>query len=250
MARESQLVAHSSWHRPECTIDPQATTLIRDLPASEKPRERLVRYGAGVLATAELLAILLRTGRRGVGALELAQQMVAHFGLAGLARASVHELCSVPGCGLTKAVEIKAAVEIGRRLAVGAPDELMQISSPSEAAQMLSGEMALLEQEHLRVVLLNIKNHVLAIHEVYKGSVNASQIRVSEVFREAIRCNSPSIIIAHNHPSGDPAPSTEDIYVTRQIVQAGRLLDIDVLDHIIIGHRRWVSLREKGLGFN
>ncbi len=222
---------------------------MRDLPHSEKPRERLVRYGAGVLATAELLAILLRSGRPGASALDVGRQMVAHFGLAGLARASVHELSSVPGCGPAKAAQIQAAIELGRRLVAGAPDETLQIASPADAAEVLSPDMTFLEQEHLRVVLLNIKNHVLAVHEVYKGSVNASQVRVSEVFREAVRCNSPTIIVAHNHPSGDPSPSADDVQVTRQIVEAGRLLDIDVLDHIIIGRHRWVSLRERGLGF-
>jgi DNA repair protein RadC len=222
---------------------------IRDLPDGEKPRERLVRYGPRALATAELLAILLRTGRRGASALEIGQQLMARFGMAGLARASVHELCGVPGCGLAKAVQIKAAVELGRRMAMGMPDDRPQITSPAEAARLLSADMAYLEQEHLRVLLLSIKNHLVAVHEVYKGSVCASQVRVSEVFREAVRSNSPAIIVAHNHPSGDPAPSAEDVHVTRQIVAAGRLLDIDVLDHIIIGHQRWVSLRERGLGF-
>jgi DNA repair protein RadC len=226
-----------------------AAPRIRDMPATEKPRERLVSYGPTVLGTAELLAILLRTGRPGASALHLAQQLVADFGLAGLVRASVDELCRVPGCGTAKAVEIKAAIELGRRLAVQAPGETLQVSSPSEVASVLAAEMAYLEQEHLRVVLLNTKNHILGVHEVYKGSVNASLVRVGEIFREPVRRNCPSVIVAHNHPSGDPAPSAEDIHVTRQIVQAGKLLDIEVLDHIIIGHHRWVSLRERGLGF-
>lgn len=223
---------------------------LRDLPNGELPRERLVRYGAGVLATAELLAIVLRTGRQGANALDLGQQLVAEFGLAGLARASVDELCRLPGCGPTKAVQVKAAIELGRRLIAQAPAELRQISTPADAAAMLMPEMALLEQEHLRVVLLNMKHHVLGVHEVYKGSVGASPIRIGEVFREAVRRNCAAIIVAHNHPSGDPAPSKEDVYVTQQLVEAGELLDIEVLDHVIIGHDRWISLRERGEGFS
>jgi DNA repair protein RadC len=222
---------------------------MRAMPDAERPRERLVRLGPGALATSELVAIVLRTGRPGVSALALGQQLVGSYGLDGLARASVHEIAAVPGCGLAKSAQVKAAIELGRRLARQVPEGTRQITSPLEAAELLQSEMALLEQEHLRVLLLNIKNHLLGVHEVYKGSVSASLIRVSEVFREAIRSNSPAIIVAHNHPSGDPTPSAEDVHVTRQIVEAGKLLDIEVLDHIIIGHQRWVSLRERGLGF-
>jgi DNA repair protein RadC len=223
---------------------------LRDMPNGEKPRERLEHYGAGALATAELLAIVLRTGRQGANALDIGQQLMAEFGLPGLARASIDELCRTPGCGRAKAVQIKAAIELGRRLMVQAPAELVQISTPADAAAMLLPEMALLEQEHLRVVLLNARNHVVGVHEVYKGSVSASPVRVAEVFREAVRRNCASIIVAHNHPSGDPTPSREDVHVTRQIVSAGQLLDIDVLDHLIIGHDRWISLRERGQGFS
>ena len=223
--------------------------MIRDLPTDEKPRERLSRYGAGALATAELMAILLRTGRQGLSALDVGQHLVAKFGLAGLARASLDELCLVPGCGPAKAIEIKAAIELGRRLMVQTPEERIQIRSPADAASILSHEMALLEQEHLRVVLLNMKHDVLGIHEVYKGSVKASLVRVGEVYREPIRRNAAAIIVTHNHPSGDPTPSAEDIHVTRQLVEAGHLLDIDLLDHLVIAQRGWVSMRERGLGF-
>lgn len=222
---------------------------IRDLPSAEKPRERLRSVGPGALATAELLAILLGTGRHGASALEVGRLIVARHGVGGLARVSVDELCAVPGCGPAKAVQIKAAIELGRRLVARSAEEPRQIQSPREVAELLTGEMADLEQEHLRVVLLNMKNFVLGIHEVYKGSVSASLVRVGEVFREPVRRNCTSIVVAHNHPSGDPAPSPEDIHVTRQLVEAGRILDIEVLDHLIIARRGWVSLRERGLGF-
>lgn len=222
---------------------------MRELPDRERPRERLLALGAGALASAELLAILMRTGRRGSSALDLGQQLLARFGLEGLAGASVDELCRLPGCGPSKAIEIKAALELGRRATLQSTEARRQIRSPGDAAEILTPEMAALEQEHLRVVLLNMKNRVVGIHEVYKGSVNASLVRVGEVFREAVRRNCTGIIVAHNHPSGDPAPSPEDIRITRELVAAGRLLEIEVLDHMIIARRGWVSLRERGLGF-
>jgi DNA repair protein RadC len=138
---------------------------------------------------------------------------------------------------------------MGRRLLLAAPEERLQICSPADAANLLMLDMAHLDQEHLRLVLLDTKNRVLASPTVYKGNVNTSVIRISEIFREAIRHNSTSLIVAHNHPSGDPTPSPEDVRVTRQIHEAGKLLDIDVLDHLIIGQGRYVSLKERGLGF-
>ena len=141
-------------------------------------------------------------------------------------------------------------MELGRRLLISAPDERLQIRSPADVANLLMLEMGLLEQEHLRVILLDTRNRVLAVTTVYKGSLNSSMIRVGELFREAIRRNSAAVIIAHNHPSGDPTPSPEDVAVTKQVVQAGKLLDIDVLDHLVIGQGRFVSLKERGLGFD
>jgi DNA repair protein RadC len=146
-------------------------------------------------------------------------------------------------------VQIKAAFELGRRLLLSAPDERPQIRAPADAANILMSDMSLLEQEQLRVMLLDTRNRVLATPVVYVGSLNMTMIRVSEVFREAIRQNSAAIIVAHNHPSGDPSPSPEDVAVTREIITAGRLLDIEVLDHLVIGQQRFVSLKERGLAF-
>lgn len=222
---------------------------LRQLPPADRPRERLVQHGADKLSSGELLAILLVHGRRGASALALGQQLLARHGLAGLARVSVPELAATPGCGLVKACQIKAALELGRRVALHEPQAAVRIGSPADAARLLGPEMSMLDQEHLRVMLLTVKNQLIAVHEVYKGSVNASLVRVCEVFREAIRWNSPTIIVAHNHPSGDPEPSLEDVRVTEQIVAAGKLLGIEVLDHLVFGQQRWVSLREQGLGF-
>ncbi len=224
--------------------------LIQDLPADERPRERLQQYGAAALSNAELLAIIIRMGVEGQSAVVLGQQLLAHFnGLRGLAQASIDEICALKGVGPAKAVQIKAALELGRRLIVEAPEERPQITSPADAANLVMLDMSLLEQEHLWVLLLDTRNHVVDVVRLYQGSVNTSLVRVAEIFREAIKRNCVAIIVAHNHPSGDPTPSPEDVRLTRQIYEAGKLLDIELLDHLIIGHQRFVSMKERGLGF-
>ncbi len=224
---------------------------IKELPSSERPRERLLNYGVGALSTAELLAIILRTGVQDENVVRVAQRLLAGFGnLAGLAQAGTAELISEKGLGPAKVAQLKAALELGRRLLVEAPGERPQVRSPADAANLVMSEMDLLEQEQLRVMLLDTKNRVLATPTVYKGSLNTSLIRVGEVFREAIKANCASLIVLHNHPSGDPTPSPEDVAVTAQIVEAGKLLDVEVLDHLIIGRQRFVSLKERGLGFS
>jgi DNA repair protein RadC len=222
---------------------------IRELPPSDQPRERLRDVGPQALSDAELLAILLRVGVSGTNVIQLAQQLLAeHRGWPGLLRADYRELCRRRGVGEAKAATLKAALEIGRRLLVAGVDERPQIKSPGDVASLLMVEMGHLDQEHLRVVLLDTKNRVQEIVTIYVGSVNSAQVRVGEVFRDAVRRNSAALIVAHNHPSGDPTPSPEDILVTRQIVEAGKLLDVDVLDHLVIGRGRYVSMRERGVG--
>ncbi len=223
---------------------------IRELPATDKPRERLRASGASALADAELLAILLRVGVEGMNAIQLAQQLLIDFGgWTGLQRASFEELAQRRGMGEAKTAQLKAALEIGRRLLLASGEERFQIRSPTDAAQLMQIEMSHLDQEQLRAICLDTKNRVQKIQTVYVGSLNASMVRIGEVFKEAIRLNSASIIVVHNHPSGDPTPSPEDIIVTRQMIDAGRLLDIDVLDHLVIGNGRFVSMRERGLAF-
>lgn len=224
--------------------------MIRDLADHDRPRERLIKVGAEVLSTAELLAIVLRNGSQGESVLRLAERLLVEFdNLPGLSRATITELMAIHGVGEAKAAEIKAALEIGRRLVASAPEERPRVSSPDDAFHLLKSEMMFLEQEQLRLILLDTRNRVLRTLTVYVGSLNTSVIRVGELFRAAIRDNAAAFIVAHNHPSGDPSPSPEDITVTRQIVQAGKLLDVDVLDHIVIGHNRFVSLKQRGLGF-
>jgi DNA repair protein RadC len=232
------------------TAEDRYNPRITDLPQDDRPRERLLTRGPAALSTAELLAIILRTGVPEENVVRVSQRLLSTFGnLAGLAQASPAELIAARGLGPAKAAQLKAALELGRRLLVEAPDQRPQVRSPADAANLLMSEMSLLEQEHLRVMLLDTKNRVLGSPTVYVGSLTTSLIRVGELFREAIRTNSASVIIAHNHPSGDPTPSPEDVAVTRQIAEAGKLLDVDVLDHLIIGRQRFVSLKERGLGF-
>jgi DNA repair protein RadC len=224
---------------------------IKDLPAGDRPRERLARAGEGALSTAELLAIILRTGGRGESALGMARRLLARFkGLAGLARASFAELVAERGLGAAKAAQLKAALEIGRRMLQADPEERTSLRSPADVAKLLMAEMGHLEQEHFRVLYLDTRNRVLGSETVYVGTLNASHARIAEIFREAVKRNCAAIIVAHNHPSGDPAPSPEDILVTRRLVEAGEMLDIEVLDHLVIGQQRYVSLKERGLGFD
>jgi DNA repair protein RadC len=224
---------------------------VREWPATEQPREKLIQAGPEHLSNAELLAILLRVGVSGQDVVSLSHQLLVQFdGVVGLSRASLSTLAEVKGIGPAKAVSIKAALELGRRLLLTEANERPQIRSPQDVVTLLQLKMGLLEQEHLQVVLLNTRNYVVGTPTVYKGSLNASLIRTAEVFRDAVKENCAAIIVAHNHPSGDPTPSPEDVRVTREIVAAGKLLDIDVLDHLVIGRNRFISLRQQKLGFD
>jgi DNA repair protein RadC len=223
---------------------------ITDLAESERPRERLAKLGPRALTNAELLAILLRVGVPGENAVQVGQRLLQEFGgVTGLHRSGFDEVCAQHGVGPAKAAQIKAALELGYRLTLESPEERPTVHSPEDAAALVRYDMSALEQEQLRVMLLDTRNRVLDIPKVYQGSLNSSQVRIGELFKSAIRRNAAAVIIIHNHPSGDPTPSPDDVAITRAIVQAGKLLDIDVLDHLVIGAGRHVSLKERGLGF-
>ncbi|HSJ55915.1 MAG TPA: DNA repair protein RadC [Anaerolineae bacterium] len=223
---------------------------IPELPENDRPRERLLEYGVNAVSNAELLAIILRVGTRDENAVVVAQNLLRRYGtLAAIAQASTEELAEARGVGPAKVAQLKAALELGRRMLAETPDMKPQIRSPADAANLVMSEMCWLDKEHLRTILLDTKNRVVAKPTVYQGSLNTSLIRVGELFREAIRANCAAMIVVHNHPSGDPTPSPEDVAVTRQIAEAGKLLDVEVLDHLIIGQQRFVSLKERGLGF-
>lgn len=187
---------------------PEYVLMMRDLPVDLRPRERMLYAGPSALSTAELLAIILRVGNKGENVVRMAERLLSEFGgVTGLAQANFEELCAAYGMGEAKATQIKAALELGRRLMVASPAERLQVRSPVDVANLLMLEMSLLEQEQLRVVLLDTKNFVIKVHMVYSGSLNSAVVRVGEVFREPIRSNSAAIAVVHNHPSGDPTPS-------------------------------------------
>ncbi|MCC7162466.1 MAG: DNA repair protein RadC [Anaerolineae bacterium] len=208
--------------------------------------QRLLRYGAGALSYAELLQVVLSAGDEPIG-FELVSE---YKSLGTIARAGLIELQTFNGIGQQRAARLQATFELGKRLAKELPTDRPQVRSPSEIAQLFMPEMSLLEQEQMRILLLDTKNRVAGIVTAYQGSVHTTVIRIAELFREAIRRNVPSIALVHNHPSGDATPSPEDCSITREVVKAGALLDIEIIDHIVIGdHGRFVSLKERGLGF-
>ncbi len=223
---------------------------ITDLPADDRPRERLAKLGAQALSSAELIAILLRVGVPGESAVQMGQRLLQNLGgLSGLHRATFDELCAQHGIGSAKAAQIKAAIELGRRLMLESPEERPTINSPADAAALVQYEMSALEKEEMRVILLNTRNGVVDIVTVAHGSLNSAQMRVGEIFTPAIRRNAAALIAVHNHPSGDPKPSPDDVAITRAMIDAGKLLDVEVLDHLVIGQGRYISLKEKKLGF-
>ena len=219
---------------------------VHDLPTMEKPLDRLKVHGAPVLSLAELMAAIFQTK----DALDLAYEMLEGRTITDISRMTTYELCQFRGIGEASALRLKAAFEIGRRLMATSLSELPRVTSPGDAANLLMPEMQELEQEQFIVLILNTRNQVIKRVVVYQGSLNTQVIRVAEVFRPAIKENGAAIIIAHNHPSGDPSPSPEDIAVTRTICRIGKEMDIDVLDHIVIGRQRYISLKERGLGFD
>jgi DNA repair protein RadC len=221
-------------------------TKLKTLPLRDQPAYR-VTSNATACSLAELLAAVVG----GAQQIEVAEGILARFGgdVQRIYKAHVAELASIKGVGQQTAVRIKAALALGIRLHEPA-GERPAINSPADAAALVQYEMSLLEQEYLKVMLLDTRNRLLDIIEVYHGSVNSSQVRMAEVFKPAIQRMAPAIIVAHNHPSTDPTPSPDDVAVTRAMVQAGKLLDIDLLDHLIIGGSRYVSLKERGLGFS
>lgn len=218
---------------------------LKLLALRETPAQRSLTDSAAC-TNLELLSAVIGGPRQ----IEIAEAIVAHFkgDLHLLFQASVVELVSISGVGEATAARIKSALTLSRRLSMTSM-ERASINSPSDAAALCS-DMNTFDIEHLRVIMLNTKSMVLGMVDVYKGSVNSSQIRVGEVFRPALQRNAPSVIIVHNHPSGDATPSPDDVAVTRALIQAGKLLDIQVLDHIVVGHGQWSSLKEKGLGFS
>ncbi|MCI0533592.1 MAG: DNA repair protein RadC [Verrucomicrobiales bacterium] len=226
---------------------------IKDLPDNERPRERLVEHGAEALRNAELIAILLRTGLKGFSAIQIGEHLVSKFGtLDRLARASLDEIQQTKGIGRDKAIALKAAFTLAQRMAQELRNEPPLLDTPERVADMLREENRLYEVEHFQIVLLNTRRKLIRIEQISQGTLDTLLIHPREVFKSAILANASSLVLVHNHPSGDPTPSEGDIKVTRDLIRAGQLLKIDVLDHVILGRRSeerprdYVSLRELG----
>nr|WP_305852446.1 DNA repair protein RadC [Halobacillus salinarum] len=225
----------------------QTSIMIKDVPKEERPRERLIELGPSHLSNQELLAILLGSGTKFESVVDLSKRLLVHFeGLLLLKDASVEELRAIRGIGLAKAVLLIAAIELGKRMQQMKPVERYMIRSPEDGADFVMEEMRDLKQEHFICLFLNTKNQVLHRQTIFIGSLNASIVHPREVFKEAVKRSAASIICAHNHPSGDPTPSQEDIHVTRRLQECGKMIGIELLDHLVIGDRKFISLKEKG----
>ncbi len=227
--------------------DYKDTLMIRDIHFADRPRERMTRQGAASLSNQELVAILLRTGSREESVLVLANKLLSEFDkIQDLRDVTIEELTAVKGVGDAKAVQIMAAAELGKRIYSVAQTGRYAIKSPEDAAAYLMTDMSKLTQEHFVVLFLNVKNEVLHKQTIFIGSLNSSIVHPREIFREAVKRSAASLVVAHNHPSGNATPSPEDIEVTKRLAEAGELMGIDLLDHIIIGDQRFISLKEKG----
>ena len=235
------------------SITRMAHLLIRDMPEQERPRERLVALGAEALRHAELIAIMLRTGMKGVSAIEIAEQLLQKFGtLDGLARATLAELGQVKGVGRDKAIALKAAFTLAQRMAKELRGEAPLLELPAQIADLLREENRFLEVETFQAVLLNTRRRLIRVEKLSQGTLDTILVHPREVFRAAITANAACVILVHNHPSGDPTPSEADIKATRDLIRAGQLLKIEVLDHVILGRataertKDYASLRELG----
>lgn len=227
------------------------STPMRETPLDERPREKLRLRGASALTDAELVAIVLSTGVRGESVVDVAKRLLAEYGgLYGLARADLEDLQRSHGLGLAKASKLVATMVLAQRISATNPTDRPQIQKPEDVFALLGSEMSTLDHEELRVALLDTKNRVLKVTTVYQGSVNSAQVRVAEVFKDALRQNAPGIVVVHNHPSGDPTPSAADVALTSEICRAGEILAVDVIDHLVLGVGQFRSLRRLGLGFS
>lgn len=230
-------------------LDIQRNFTIKELPESERPREKLCERGAESLSNEELLAVIIRTGSRTESAVELSKRVISrdNRGLVYLRDTTIEELMEISGIGKCKASQILAAIEVGKRINYHTAAEKVRVNQPSTVADLFMDEMRYLQKEHFRVVLLDTKNQIMVTEEISIGTLNASIVHPRDVFKIAIKRNSNSIILIHNHPSGDPTPSKEDINITNRLIEVGDLVGIKVLDHIIIGDKNYISFKEKNI---
>ncbi len=229
--------------------DKQKSFTIHDLPVEERPRERLQKYGAGSLSATEIIALILGRGISGESVMVTAQRLISRFGsLGGIAGASVEELSQIRGIGLAKAAQIKAAFELANRMDnSAAASEKAVIKKPEDVVGLVSGRLKGKKKEYFLAILLDTRSRLIKVAEISVGSLDSSVVHPREVFKEAISASAASVIFAHNHPSGDPTPSEDDIELTKRLAQAGEIMGIDVLDHLIVGDDGYLSLKREGL---
>ncbi len=224
---------------------------IKDLPENERPYERLQKYGPQVLSNAELMAIIIKTGTKNETSIDIARRLLKmdeeEIGLAFLNHLSLEELQNVRGIGKVKAIQIKTVMELAKRISSTGRSNRVVIKSPDDVSKYLMEEMRCLKQEEIRILILNTKNYVMKACTIAVGGLNVSTVEIREVFKEPIRSGAASIILVHNHPSGDPTPSKDDIQFTKRITEGGEIIGIKILDHIVIGDGTYVSLKERGL---
>ncbi len=222
---------------------------IKDLPLSERPREKLKKYGVQSLSNAELIAVIIRTGHGEDTALDLANKLLSidKSGISYLSHAEIEELTKVKGIGLCKASQIQAAIELGKRISSNLGEERIKVDSPQVVADLLMEEMRYLRKEYFKTLILDTKNQIISIENISVGNLNASIVHPREVFNIAIRKSANAVILVHNHPSGDPTPSTEDINITHRLIDAGNIIGIKVLDHIIIGDNKYISFKQRNI---
>ncbi|WP_346895479.1 RadC family protein [Clostridium sp. UBA7503] len=221
---------------------------IKDLPKNERPREKMLRYGAEYLSNSELLALILRTGTKEDSVLNLCDRLLSHCGgINGISSPSINDLKQVKGIGEVKATQVLAIAELAIRFNSFKSGEEHTVSSPKDVSNYMMRQMKGLKKEYFKLIMLNTKNIIISVKDISIGNLNSSIVHPREVFIEAIKLSSASVILCHNHPSGDPTPSKEDILITKRLKECGTLLGIEVLDHIIIGNEAYISLKEKGI---
>lgn len=222
---------------------------IKDLPLYERPREKLYKYGVSSLSNAELIAVIIRTGYGEDTALDLAHRLLSmdRSGISFLSHAEIEEMTSIRGIGICKAAQIQAAIELGKRISANIGEEKVKVDSPLVIVELLMEEMRYLKKEYFKTIILDTKNHIISIENISIGNLNASIVHPREVFNIAIKRSANSIILVHNHPSGDPTPSTEDINITHRLIDAGNIIGIKVLDHIIIGDNKYISFKQRNI---
>ncbi len=233
----------------EKSTDIKKTYTIKDLPLNERPREKLYKYGVKSLSNAELIAVIIRTGHREDTAIDLANRILSmdKSGISYLSHVTVEELTTIKGIGNCKAAQIIAAIELGKRISRYGGEDKIKVDSPIVLVQLLMEEMRYLKKEYFKIAILDTKNQIISIENISIGNLNASIVHPREVFNIAIKRNANSIILIHNHPSGDPTPSAEDINITHRLIDAGNIIGINVLDHIIIGDNKYISFKQRNI---